>query len=78
MRKDQRLPKNLSGSNWTLIGLEMWLETLIFYCRDSRAPNIGLLRSDLLLKCYEISSVALSLSYEPNVQTEFESDSEWA
>ena len=35
MHKDQRLPKNLSGSNGTQMRLKMWPETLIFYCRGS-------------------------------------------
>jgi len=40
--KDQKLPKNLNGSNWIQIGLEIWSETPIFYCRDCIGTKHGL------------------------------------
>jgi len=42
VHKNQRLPKNLSGSHWTQIGLKIWLEILIFFCMDSTDTKHGL------------------------------------
>jgi len=42
VHKDQSLPKNLSGSNWTQIRIKMWPEMLSFYCRNSTGTKYGL------------------------------------
>ena len=48
-------------SDWKC-GLKCWF----FVVKIVPAPNTGSWRSDLLLKCYEFSSMAPGLSYEPN------------
>jgi len=52
VHNDQRLPKNLNGSNCTRIGLEMRLETLIFCCMNRFGTKHGLV---------EVKSVAQML-----------------
>ena len=42
VHKDQMLPKNLSGSNWTQIGIKMRIEMLIFCCKDCIGTKYGL------------------------------------
>jgi len=56
------LPKLKLDSNRA----EMWPEMLISAAGTVLGPNTDSLRSDLLLKRYEIFSVAPGLSHEPN------------
>jgi len=42
MHEDLKLPKNLNGSNWTQIRLEMRAETLLFCCTNNTDIKYGL------------------------------------